>query len=194
MRVVDWDGFASSKESLGPDPGRPLAVTVGVFDGVHIGHQALISRIRAEASCVPTVVTFRQNPLKTTNPAGFAGDIYSLELKLFFLEALGAELAVLIDFSGEFSKIDGRDFVNLLLSRRPVKLLALGEDFRCGHGLNVGAAEIRSLALARGVETWLAPPVTEGGLPVSSSRIRRALALGQVAEAEKLLGRPLGKR
>jgi riboflavin kinase/FMN adenylyltransferase len=129
--------------------------------------------------------------MKSLNPAGFAGDIYSLEQKLGFLEALGIKLTVLIDFSEEFSKINGRDFIDLLLGRQPVTLLALGENFRCGHGQDIGVGEIQSLAKACGVETWVVPPVMDEGQPVSSNRIRQALATGRFEEAQRMLGRPL---
>jgi len=112
----------------------------------------------------------------------------TLEEKLRVFEVLGVQLAVLIDFSQEFSKISGRAFIDLLLNR-PVKLIALGRNFRCGRGLDTGAEEIRSLAEARGAEGWIAPPVMDEGQPVSSSRIRQALAAGRQAEAERLLNR-----
>jgi len=186
MRVIDWGEFISGERA---GETMPLAITIGVFDGVHIGHRTLISRIRAADSCVPTVVTFRQNPMKTVDPARPSVDILNLTEKLAFLEALGVELTVLIDFSQEFSKINGRDFIDLLLGRHPVKLIALGENFRCGCGLDIGVREIGDLARSQGVETWIAPSVMDDGQLVSSSRIRRALAAGRVAEAERLLGR-----
>jgi riboflavin kinase / FMN adenylyltransferase len=108
------------------------------------------------------------------------------------LESLGVKLTVLIDFSEKFSKINGRDFIGLLLGSQTVKLIALGRNFRCGYRLDTGAEEIQSLAGARGVEVWVAPPVMDEGQPVSSSRIRQALAAGRRVEAERLLGRSLG--
>jgi len=192
MRVIDWSEFASPKRAPPEAQPAPLALTVGVFDGLHLGHQALIRRICAEGSCVPAAVTFRRNPMAKLRPEAFAGDIYSLERKLLLLEELGVRLAVLIDFSREFSNMNGRDFADLLLGSRPARLLALGRDFRCGRGLDAGAAELEGFARARGVEAWIAPPVTDGGRPVSSSRIRQALAAGRIAEAERLLGRPYG--
>jgi FAD synthase len=190
------------------EPQSPLALTIGVFDGVHRGHQALIQRICSSESplpsshsslltphssfaLVPTVVTFRQNPLAVLKPDAFTGDILTLEQKLRVLEASGVLLTVLIDFSEKFSTIKGRDFVDLLLACRPVRLITLGRNFRCGCGLDTGADEIQRLAGERGVEVWVAPPVMDGGLPVSSSRIRQALAAGRIAEAERLLGRPI---
>ena len=143
-------------------------------------------------SVVPTVVTFKQNPLSVLKPAVYTGDIMTLEQKLAVLEFLGVQLTVLIDFSEDFSTINGRDFINLLLSSRPVQLIALGRNFRCGHQLDTGAEEIQSLAGARGLEVWVAPPVMDEGRPVSSSRIRQALADGRQAEAERLMNRPIG--
>jgi riboflavin kinase/FMN adenylyltransferase len=188
-----------------------LAITIGVFDGVHLGHQSLIRRIceppvppvstpysllpipqgGVAAPLLPTVVTFRENPLKSLNPAGFAGDIYNLEQKLGLLEVLGVKLTVLIDFSEEFSKINGRDFIDLLLGKQLVTLLAVGENFHCGYGRDTGVVEIQGIARARGVETWIAPPVMVGGKPVSSNRIRQALAAGCFEEAQRMLGRSL---
>jgi FAD synthase len=185
-----------------------LSVTIGVFDGIHLGHQSLIRRIcEPPAPCsqvpnpssllpvtcylLPAVVTFRENPMKYFNPDGFAGDIYTLDQKLGLLESLGVKLTALIDFSEEFSKINGRDFIDLLLGGKPVVLLALGENFRCGHGRDAGVVEIQSLARAQGVEVWAAPPVMDGGKPISSNRIRQALAAGRFEEAQRMLGRPL---
>ena len=192
MHVINWDDFLSGRwPASDRHPSTPLALTIGVFDGLHIGHRALISRIRAEESCIPTVVTFRENPMKTISRNRSALDIFSLAGKLAFLEALGVELSVLIDFSPEFSMINGRDFIGLLLGCHPVKLIAVGENFRCGQGSDTGATEIRHLAETRGVETWIAPPVMDEGQPVSSSRIRQALAAGRGAEADRLLGEPI---
>ena len=211
MQVISWDEYVGSGESgegsrdrcsdnsiphsslLTPHSSFPLAVAIGVFDGVHRGHQALIRRIceTAPGSSVPTIVTFRQNPLKIFNPDGFFGEIYPLEQKLSVLESLGVQMVVLIDFSLEFSKINGRDFIDLLLKCRPVKLIALGSNFRCGHSLDTGVEEIQTLAQAKGTEVWVAPPVMDEGQPVSSSRIRQALAEGRVSEAERLMGRKI---
>ena len=199
MRVIDWDVFIEGNWEWGagsPDP--HIAVTVGVFDGVHRGHQALIRRICSypqpsgltDFHTLSTVVTFKQNPMRVLKPELFTGDIMTLEQKLHSLEVLGVQLTVLIDFSEEFSKMSGRVFIDLLLGR-PVKLIALGRNFRCGCQLDTGAGEIRNIAEERGLDYWIAPPIMDGGQPVSSSRIRQSLAAGQETEAERLLGWPL---
>ena len=189
MHVIDWEEYISPHYPLSAIH-HPLSLTIGVFDGVHLGHQALIKRI-CNSPYIPAVVTFKQNPLKITRPDSFAGDIYPLERKFRVLEESGVRLTVVIDFSEEFRKMSGRGFIDLLLGRRSVKLIALGLNFRCGCGLDTGVAEIRDLAEARGVETWVAGPVIDDGRPVSSSRIRESLSAGRIAEAERLLGRSL---
>jgi len=202
MRVISWEeyiGIGGQGSGIGESP---LAVTIGVFDGVHRGHQSLIQKICSAPtpelhsptpdprSPIPTVVTFRETPQKVLNPGALTAEITNLDQKMGIFEDLGVQLAVLIDFSAEFSKINGRGFIDLLL-RRPVKLIALGRNFRCGYRLDTGVEEIRSFAGERGVEMWVAPPVMDGGQPVSSSRIRQALAAGRQEEAERLLGRSL---
>jgi len=202
MQIISWEEYVSvNSEQLTVN--RGLALTVGVFDGVHLGHQALIHKICTPSPnqapptpysllptpLLPTVVTFKQNPMSVIKPDTFTGDILSMEEKLNILETLGVKLTVLIDFSGDFSKMSGRDFIDLLLGSRPVELIALGSNFRCGHHLDTGVGEIESYAKARGVETWIASPVMDEGQLVSSSRIRQALAAGRVREAERLLGR-----
>ena len=190
MRVIDWDDFIAHRPDAA-DP--PRAITIGVFDGVHRGHRVLLERIIAAKGAAPgalaTVITFKRNPLSILRPEHFPGDIISLAYKLRLLESLGLDQTVLIDFSGKFSTIHGGDFVDLLIRNRPVSLLALGPDFRCGYRLDTGTREISERARAAGVATWIADPVMEGGRPVSSSRVRRALAAGDFAGAERLLGR-----
>lgn len=168
-----------------------LSLAVGVFDGVHPGHQVLIRHICRSTDAIAAVVTFRQNPLFVLKPEIFWGDIIGFDQKLHLLETMGVGLAVIIDFSAEFSRINGRDFINLLLDSGPVKRIALGRNFRCGHGLDTGVREIKALAGVRGVDVWVAEPVMDGASMISSSRIRQALAAGNVTEAERLLGRPI---
>ena len=193
MRIISWEEYTNKNtHSLFPIP-YSLSVSVGVFDGVHKGHQALIQHI-CGSPFLPAIVTFIQNPAKILSPAPSGKNISSivtLDQKLKIFESLGIELTVLIDFSEKFSKIKGRSFVDSLLGCQPVGLIAIGSNFRCGNRLDTGAKEIKRIAEDRGIETWIAEPVMDKGRPVSSSRIRAALAAGRIAEAERLLGRTL---
>ena len=182
MHILDWDDFIA-----GAAAALPLNLAIGVFDGVHRGHQALIREICASA-VTPALVTFRQNPLQTLKPQAFAGDIYSLERKIELFSSLGVKMTVLIDFSEKFSKLGGAEFVSLLLRGCRMERLVLGRNFRCGYGLDTDITRIRELAGAA-LNITAIDPVTEGAGPVSSSRIRAAIAVGDFGEAALLMGR-----
>jgi riboflavin kinase/FMN adenylyltransferase len=187
--VLEWPEFAgeSPPEPLPPDsPG--LALSIGVFDGVHRGHQELIRRIVSQ-SPLSTVLTFRQNPRRILSPDQYRGDIFSLRQKLAVFEALGLSRVVLIDFSGNFSKLSGREFIDLLKSRCRIGYMALGMNFRCGCRLDTGAQDIKAWMNQDGIAMDLVEPVLEGRHPVSSSRIRAAISAGDLAAATALLGR-----
>jgi riboflavin kinase/FMN adenylyltransferase len=184
MRVLEWPDFTAGISS------EPAAMTVGVFDGVHRGHQALIEGI-VRRGPFPTVVTFRQNPKKMMRPRSFEGDIFSLGQKLAVFAELGVARTILIDFSENFSKIKGPDFLEILKGRGALSFLAVGSNFRCGYRLDTRAADIKKLNERCGIPTELIPPVLEAGRPVSSSRVRAAVTRGDLAGAEALLGRKL---
>ncbi len=183
MRIIDWKNFTSGICSK-----KPLALSIGVFDGVHRGHQVLIRRIFSAGSR-PAVITFRQNPLKLLKPALYKGDIFSLRQKLAAFQSLGVGLTVLIDFSVEFSKMMGKDFIDALIRNNRVESIALGVNFRCGRGLDTGVQEFCSLTEKDGIKILAVEPVMAGTSPVSSSRIREAVSGGNLAEASELLGR-----
>jgi riboflavin kinase/FMN adenylyltransferase len=187
VRIVEWDDFIGGG-SGGNSAGSGFSAAIGVFDGVHRGHQALIERIKSRGASA--VITFKQNPKLVLKPGGFQGDIYSLKQKLFIFEELGIDMTVLIDFSGNFSRLNGREFVDLLKGSRALTCLAVGENFRCGYQLDTDAVSLRNMT--DGIHTELVPQVIEGRHPVSSSRIRGAINAGDLAGAGLLLGRPFG--
>jgi riboflavin kinase/FMN adenylyltransferase len=187
VRSLEWPRFLA----LSPEEREASAITLGVFDGVHRGHSALIERIVRRGPC-PTVVTFRENPKRRVSPGEYGGDLFSLEQKLSVFEDLGVERVILIDFTENFSKMRGRDFIGLLEDRGRLSFMALGANFRCGCGQDTGASSIAEMNRERGIETEIVPQVMEGGEPVSSSRIRRAISQGDLVLAARLLGRNPG--
>ena len=186
MRVVSWAEAVSGQASM---PERSAA-TIGVFDGLHLGHRALIDRVVAKAPGLsPVIITFKDNPKRVTRPHRFSGCLFTLEQKLAALEDAGAEVCVLIDFSGNFSKLAGSEFVSALGSIG-VRSFVIGSDFKCGHRLSTDAEGLRAVAATFGAETEIVGPVTLDGEPVSSSRIRSAIANGRTDLALAMLGRP----
>jgi riboflavin kinase/FMN adenylyltransferase len=193
VKIVTWEAAGTPGGHSGAEgAGMPAAISIGVFDGVHRGHQALIQKVvcRTDAGSSPWVVTFRQHPRRVLK-GNYQGDIYSLEQKLEILESLGIYGALLIDFSGNFSKLGGRAFVEELKKRLNPVFLAVGSNFRCGYRLDTDAAALRNIAEGEGIRTGILHPVFEGRHPVSSSRIRAAIGAGDLAQASLLLGRRL---
>jgi riboflavin kinase/FMN adenylyltransferase len=191
LRVLDWESFRGPSGAVVPWD-KPLALSVGVFDGVHRGHQRLITKIleyAGEHGGLGGVITFRQSPRRVLHPKNYPGDIYSLPQKLRTLEELGVGFAVLIDFSGEFSRMSGKEFTVLLRKRR-ISYLAVGVNFRCGYHLDTSAQLMREMMAEGGTLTELVPQLRVKGAPVSSSRIRESIRGGDISGAAELLGRP----
>ncbi|MCL2008762.1 MAG: FAD synthetase family protein [Treponema sp.] len=179
MQVLEWDKFI--KDGL-PEAGT--AVTVGVFDGVHKGHKALIDRIvNFDRQVVPLVVTFEQTHKK-------AIEILSFRQKLALFESLGVGIVIIARMSDSFKRLSGEEFINILRNRAGMKYMALGKNFCCGYRRDTDAQKIEELNLAHGIKTDILDEITEGGAPISSSRVRAAIMAGDIDEAEALLGRP----
>jgi riboflavin kinase/FMN adenylyltransferase len=164
-------------------------VTIGVFDGVHLGHQELVRRVLAQRPCEPTAVTFTQNPKAFLHPSGYPGDINTTGQKLEIFASLGIIHTILIDFSENFSKMSGKEFLDLLIERGNMRYLAVGSDFRCGRGRDTDAAKITGICREAGIPAFAIDPVEDDGGPVSSSRVRDAVRAGDFAQAASLLGR-----
>ena len=186
MTIVSWDDLIAGRV-----PPAPSVASIGVFDGVHRGHQRLFSCMQEQRADRRTmVVTFRQNPKKLMHPAGFSGDICSLDQKMELIDQSGIALCVLIDFSVKFSKMSGEDFVHLLAEAGAVESFVIGWNFAFGHGLQVRAAELPAVAGRYQATARLVDPVLVDGKPISSSRIRHCINEGKTDQALAMLGRP----
>jgi riboflavin kinase/FMN adenylyltransferase len=167
-------------------------MTIGVFDGVHLGHQALLRKLTEHASLhesCPTVVTFRQNPKQALAPRSYTGDIITLAEKLRIFERMGVKRTILIDFSGNFRKLKGRDFIETLIGRGNLVFLVVGSNFHCGCHLDTDAGAVKNITAEHGIACEIVEPVTAGGERISSSGIRCAIRAGDFAKAKAFLGR-----
>ncbi len=184
------------EHSLGParDRSRPPAVcSVGVFDGVHRGHQRLLSATLAgarELGAVAAVVTFEPHPRAVLDAASAPPELTTLDEKRERLAALGVDIAVVVNFTREVSEWSAEQFCLRLSERFELRRLVIGPGFALGHDRRGDADFLRSFGSGHGFDVVEVEPVTEGGRPISSSRVRTALLSGEVEEAGRLLGTP----
>lgn len=162
-------------------------MTMGVFDGIHRGHQELLRLTVKQRAPSALAITFLQNPKKFFL-GHYPGDLVTLEQKIAIFRDQGFDYLLLIDFSEEFSKMSGSDFFNHLLSVFDFSSIVVGYDFSFGHRSSTTATEIKNLIAPETLLTIL-PPVLEGTEAISSTRIRRAITEGRLVEAGALLGR-----
>ena len=171
----------------------PSAVTIGTFDGVHRGHQALVQhtveRARQEGLCA-LAVTFEPPPALVLRPESFAGRLCTpAERDAALLEA-GADGVVVVPFTRETSGQSPEAFVGRLVERAGMRLLVVGEDFALGRGRAGDVDRLRELGSALGFAVEAIARIDLGPEPLSSTAIRAAIRAGDVARARRLLGRP----
>lgn len=176
-----------------PSLGAPLHLALGVFDGVHIGHQEVIRRAiqaaRSEGG-LAGVITFDPHPIQVIAPQKAPSSLLaSLDHKARLVAHLGTDLFAPLHFDTAFASLSAQDFLaNLLLA--PVKTIAVGEDWRFGHLRRGDVDFLRHQAESCGFTLEAVPPVMWEGDRVSSTRIRQAIQDGNLTAAAHLLGRP----
>ena len=172
--------------------GRSAAVAVGTFDGVHLGHQKLLSVLKEEArrrGLVSVALTFRQQPRSVVRPDVPFSYLCELYERLELLRGLGLDALAVVDFAEPVRRLSAEQFLSLLQRTLGLKLLVLGPNARQGHD-QMNAAGLRGLGARLGFDVVSAAAASAGGEQVSSTSVRRALAEGRVRDAAALLGRP----
>jgi riboflavin kinase/FMN adenylyltransferase len=173
---------------------RDAVLGMGTLDGVHVGHQEILRRVRERAAGIggtPAVLTFAQHPLEVVRPQQAPALITPLPLKLALLERLGMGVVVVMHFSAALAALPARDFVErVLVDRLRMKGLCVGYDFGFGRGRQGNVDLLRELSEMHGYWLEVVPPVSVGDRVVSSRVIRGLLIQGRVEDARQLLGRP----
>ncbi len=184
MNVIPWNELAPD----GPFAHTPSAVTVGVFDGVHLGHRAVIGRVvRNGAGLMPVAVTFGGNPQNVIRAGAGVRDILTVGQKLSIMESLGVAVAVMIDFSVDFSKMTAKSFFTGLAAAFRVMKIVEGDNFHFGSGREAGQRELGAFCRSIGASLETAERVTYRGAPVSSTRLRHAIQTGQIHDVSAML-------
>ena len=183
-----------SQLSEWPLRGRRAALAIGMFDGVHLGHQAVLLDTVEQArkhDAVAAAVTFDLHPNVVVAPSRIPPRIYSLNQRLRAFAQLGMEAVWVIHFDEDFSRQTGREFVALLQAKAgPLASITVGQEFTFGRQRGGNVALLREMGRELGFEARGLPPVSEGGQVVSSTCIREAIRDGKLPEASRLLGRP----
>lgn len=177
-----------------PASDSPIALTIGNFDGVHVGHQAMLTRLEeaARALGVPAcVMTFEPHPREYFTPQAAPARLTSLREKLQLLKKYGVDRVYLCRFNQRFAHVPARDFVQDILYRRlQARWVLVGDDFRFGAQRAGDFTLLQEMEEQCGYEVNDMHSVTVANVRVSSTAVREALAAGQLELAAQLLGRP----
>lgn len=186
-------------QSRCPRPAVGVAVTIGAYDGVHTGHQAVIRQVRQRAAALgiqTAVVTFDRHPASVVRPESAPRLLTDLDQKIELLAETGIDYCLVITFDEARSRESAEDFVEEVLIRcLNARLVVVGEDFHFGHGRAGNVALLRKIGAEAGYDVEGLELVDAEGRPapaadqVSSTRIRHLLAEGELAQANALLGR-----
>jgi riboflavin kinase/FMN adenylyltransferase len=175
---------------------RPTVLTLGVFDGLHLGHQLIMRTVveRAHATnAVPTVITFDPHPRAVLHPESAPPLLQTFDQKIEAFGVLGIEQAIVIRFDAEFAQVRAEDFLrDVVRERLQAKEVYLGRGFAFGRGREGNIELLKSASSRFGFHADEVPEVRLRGQRISSSRIREMLAAGRVNLARCMLGRPYG--
>ena len=170
--------------------GAASVVALGMFDGVHIGHQALIRRAVALARALGAesiVCTFDRHPLSVLFPDKAPVPLLPLEANLEKFARLGADWALVQAFTAEYGATPPEDFLRALTRDYRVRAIVAGENYTFGAGGKGDAALIRRMADGLGCLAEIVPPVMDGDVMCSSTWIRRLIEQGELEHADRLL-------
>lgn len=171
-----------------------VCIAIGVFDGVHLGHQAVIRAAMEDARAAngtAVALTFDPHPMRVLVPDKAPPLLTSTEHKLALIENLETPVCLLIPFTLEFARTEAEAFLEQLRqSATKLQTICVGHAFRFGHNRKGDVQTILAFGRDRGVRVDVIPPVMSNGETISSTTIRKVVAEGDLTKAERMLGRP----
>jgi len=180
------------KELSGLTPVKDTLVSIGVFDGLHIGHQTLLRELVTQARAkglLSVVVTFKRHPMALLEPAEAIPSLTSLAERIRLIKAMGVDIVVTLTFSQELAGLGAQPFVLLLEHYLKMKGMILGWDFALGRHREGSLEALHELGKKLGFSTEVVGPIKYGEAIISSTEIRKALTEGDIARANAMLGR-----
>ncbi|MFH0809206.1 MAG: bifunctional riboflavin kinase/FAD synthetase [Pseudomonadota bacterium] len=175
-----------------PLPGA--VVTIGNFDGVHLGHQEIFRRVIERARDIggtAVVFTFEPHPIRVVRPQAGPPLITVYDQKVELIERCGIDVLVCADFTPEFALTSAREFISgLLVERLGMKEIMVGYDWAFGRNREGNISLLMELGALLGFQACVLGPYAAKGMPISSTRVRQLVQLGDIVTAARLLGRP----
>ncbi|MBK9164452.1 MAG: bifunctional riboflavin kinase/FAD synthetase [Acidobacteria bacterium] len=175
---------------------KPTVLTLGVFDGLHLGHQRIMETVAERAvavDAVPTAITFDPHPRAVLHPESAPPLLQTLDQRLANLEVLGIEQAIVVQFDEAFARQPAEDFITEIINDRlQAREVHLGQDFAFGRGRGGNIELLKKMGGELGFIAEEVPEVRLRGQRISSSKIRHLLNEGRVNLARRMLGRPYG--
>ena len=171
---------------------QPVALTIGNFDGVHLGHQALLEQLStaAQARGLPTaVLVFEPHPREFFTPEQAPTRLTSMREKLELFAGLGVDRVHVCRFNSRFAKMSAEDFIHALHEKLAVHFVLLGDDFRFGSARSGDFGLMQKIGAQHGFAVQAMHSVLQDGIRVSSTAVRSALAAGDLHRAQRYLGR-----
>ena len=171
---------------------RDTAVTIGTFDGVHLGHQHLINATKQTAQArglEPAVLSFRNNPRSVLVPNAQVRYITPLHERLELIRGQGVSLVADVDFTTEVSQIRAEEFASLLQTELRMKALVVGPDFAIGHRREGNVQTLKTFGQSTGFDVEQVEPIALDGEAIHTGAIRELIAQGNVEKASRMLGR-----
>lgn len=172
----------------------PVVLTIGNFDGVHLGHQALFDRLKEVAKKqhgLTAVLTFKNHPSEVVKPTHRVSALSTPHQKLNLLEKAGIDLVYMVKFTHQFSQQTAEELIEKIRKRLPFTALIMGHDAVIGKDRHGNRDHLMEIAKKDHFDLEYIEPVSVEGTLVSSSKIRELIKQGKVDQAEKLLGHPV---
>jgi riboflavin kinase/FMN adenylyltransferase len=190
-------GVQVEAELTGFSPEKDTLLTIGVFDGVHLGHQRLITELLKQArsrDMLAGVITFRQHPEDLFTSGHKLPFLTDIRLRTKLLKDEGVDFIITLSFTKELAEISARQFLALLKKRLRMKGLVIGSDFALGKGREGNTDTLQKLGKELGITVTVVPPLELNGEVVSSTALRKALAEGDMDKIRAMTGRPFSLR
>ncbi len=187
--IYSWDQILNGKFSA-EWKNKGTALSIGSFDGPHLGHKKIFSKCLEKSNLIPGIVTFTRPLSALKHPDEYPGDITTLSSRLEYFKALGFAFVLLIDFSGDFCKTEGSEFLKVLIEKMGLTFLSEGFDFHCGYQGAFTVPLIREFCDARHVEFSVTEPILYQNERIASRRIREEIQKGMLGRVFDMLGHP----